>query len=406
MVRQILFVAALLFCFHIASAQSYLPVPGDTSGYTAGEFTVSDGAAIYNVPIDVSPGTAGFQPHLSFAYSSQGSNGIMGLGWSLEGLPIISRAAQTKAQDGAIQGITFTNADRFALNGERLVLVDTTQTYGASGTEYRTEQNAFSRIIASGIPASPHTFTVYDKAGLIYEFGNPLNNARSVLNNATIIHWLVNKVSDRFGNYYTIDYFQNAFTGEYYPTEIKYSGNSITGQLTYASIKFDYEARTDSVQRYINGSKMSSSNKRLKTIKCYMGTKLMEAYEFTYQYSPAGISQLISFRQCGRNGSCRTPTTFNWSNTGAPTFTVTNLGNIQQGAAANRLVSADLNADGVQDILKIVQIGNVTPFIANKSVSALSFDSTIINPSITVYTADKVMLADFNGDGREDFSGV
>jgi len=91
-------------------------------------------------------------PSLKLSYSSQNGNGILGMGWSLSGLLSIGRCAQSLAQDGQRGGITYnmTSAtDRFCLDGQRLVAVSN-GTYGADGMEYRTEIDAYSRIISHG----------------------------------------------------------------------------------------------------------------------------------------------------------------------------------------------------------------------------------------------------------------
>ena len=58
-------------------------------------------------------------------------------------------------------------SSRFCLDGQRLKVLSGA-TYGASGTEYRTEIESFQRVKASG---SPLNFTVEDKTGLIREYG-------------------------------------------------------------------------------------------------------------------------------------------------------------------------------------------------------------------------------------------
>src|SRR4029077_20351705 len=111
-----------------------------------GKFSVgTSGAATYNIPIAVPPGTAGLAPSLSLEYNSQGGNGLLGIGWSLGGLPSIGRCPRTVAQDGALGGINFDANDRFCLDGQRLVVIS--GTYGADGSEYRTEVDTFSKII-------------------------------------------------------------------------------------------------------------------------------------------------------------------------------------------------------------------------------------------------------------------
>ena len=61
-------------------------------GTIKGNFNVTPtGQAHYSIPIDVPPGTAGMTPALSIVYDSSSSNtrnGLLGAGFSLDGLSI------------------------------------------------------------------------------------------------------------------------------------------------------------------------------------------------------------------------------------------------------------------------------------------------------------------------------
>ncbi len=122
------------------------PSPTGTSaevGVTAGELSVSpSGAAVYVIPIAVPPGIKGIEPHLALTYSSQDSNGVAGFGWNLSGLSSITRIPSTKFHDGVIDPVDFDDLDRFALDGQRLLLKS--GSYGAPGSLYETE--IFSNI--------------------------------------------------------------------------------------------------------------------------------------------------------------------------------------------------------------------------------------------------------------------
>src|SRR5262245_48046657 len=115
------------------------PTPAAAQGMTLpGKFGVSGtGGAPYTIPIVVPPGTAGMIPSLSLTYTSQGANGLLGIGWSLDGLPSIGRCPKTLAQDGARGSIKYDANDRFCMDGQRLVVIS--GSYGADGSEYRTE---------------------------------------------------------------------------------------------------------------------------------------------------------------------------------------------------------------------------------------------------------------------------
>ena len=145
--------------------------PGTDSGYSPIEAGVSEtGAAQINIPIVVSPGTAGMQPKLSIGYSSQGGNGPLGLGFNLSGISAITRVARTVAQGGVKGGIAFDANDRYTFDGQRLIAIAGTD--GADGTEYRLEFDPSTRIFSRGIEeGSAQRWTVETKAGLTMRFG-------------------------------------------------------------------------------------------------------------------------------------------------------------------------------------------------------------------------------------------
>jgi hypothetical protein len=128
--------AALAIAGLVFTSQAFATI---TPGVMPGEFSVSEsGAANYQIPLAVPPGTAGMQPSLSLSYNSNSGNGVLGMGWTLGGLSVITRCPATKVQDGLIDGIDFDANDRFCIDGQRLIAIN--GTYGANHTEYRTEQ--------------------------------------------------------------------------------------------------------------------------------------------------------------------------------------------------------------------------------------------------------------------------
>ncbi len=72
-----------------------------------------DAVAALNIPL--SSGRNGFQPSLSLTYNSGGRNSVFGMGWSLQGIPIIGLSLK----DGYPK---YDGTDNFSFNGQELVL--------------------------------------------------------------------------------------------------------------------------------------------------------------------------------------------------------------------------------------------------------------------------------------------
>ncbi|HTL18103.1 MAG TPA: SpvB/TcaC N-terminal domain-containing protein, partial [Patescibacteria group bacterium] len=269
-------------------------------GSTPGEFAVGQsGAASYNIPIQVPPGINGMAPTLSFQYNSQVHNGLLGLGWNLAGLSYITRCPSTIAQGGVIDGVDFDSNDKFCLDGQRLKKLaspnDTgTDSYG-SYTEYRTDVDIFSRVRSYGTAGSgPASFRVWTKSGRLMEYGVASSPNDELLNSAAspasrveakglsdVLVWALNKAIDTSGNYMTISYTEDAATGEFRVKQIDYTGNAGQSLSTYASVRFGYESRTDSILRYISGSK-NKTTQRLTNVTTYVSSTVVKDYRLSY----------------------------------------------------------------------------------------------------------------------------
>jgi hypothetical protein len=400
-----------------------------------GNFAVnSNGAATYDIAIAVPPGTAGMVPSLKLSYSSQNGNGILGVGWTLSGLPSVSRCAQTFAQDHVRGAVTFAATDRFCMDGQRLVAINGGG-YGADGTEYRTEIDSYSRIISHGTTGTGLTwFEVHTKSGQIMQFGNTSNSLILTAANGTARNWALNRVSDTKGNYFTVTYvnnlsqINNVWTSEAYPSRIDYTGNSNTGQGTYNSVQFFYATRPDVINVYQAGI-LAQTTVQLTDIKTYAGATLVSDYKINYQQSlSTRASEIISVTACAADGSCLPATAVNWLTGGtAGTFTpitnatvspktTQNAFGIAIGATAvggsydYYTMVGDFNGDGLTDF---ALVGTKPPpasgtgiyaFLSNGDGTFRQVNSTI-NAGLgqPVSGNDYSSTGDFDGDGRSDF---
>lgn len=394
-----------------AAAQS-----GSVVGMISGEFNVSpSGAATYSIPITVPPGTAGMEPDLSIQYSSQGQNGLLGIGWSLGGLSAISRCPASLVHDGRIDPVDFDSLDRLCLDGQRLV--STGSNYGKSGNEYRTEIDSYSRIkqYQDDINGAIPWFTVETKSGLTYRYG--LDDAAFKINTRhgfrTFV-WAVKRIDDTFGNYIEFNY-ERDNSGEYYLDRIDYTGNRDQGTLPYASVRFLYENRNDTSERYIaDGNERIRSVLRLEKIQTYNEEYKVREYILSYEYGEAtGRSRLIQIDECSNNGYCISPTQFTWSEK-QPGFLGPNQNfepsphdlTKSDGGVLSELI--DVNGDAVPDwILGVFEYGEGV-FIETLLSTLTGWNEQTANAYYlpTYHHVENAQVGEFgdvNGDGLVDW---
>ncbi|MBH5403168.1 hypothetical protein HZZ13_36045 [Bradyrhizobium sp. CNPSo 4010] len=387
------------------------PAPGIAGTMSVpGNFAVSPtGAATYSIPISVPPGVAGMMPALSLAYSSQSGNGPLGMGWTLSGLPSIGRCGRTLAQDGALGGVNYDANDRFCMNGQRLVAIS--GTYGADGTQYRTEIETFSKIISHGSEGSgPGWFEVRTKSGQIMEFGNTADSRILAQGKTSVRVWALARAGDSKSNYYTVTYTNDTANGQFYPSRIDYTGNTTAGSSPSNSVQFVYATRPDIIPQYQAGSRITTAY-RLTNVQAYAGSTLVSDYQLAYEQSgPANRSRMTSLTICDASNNCLPSTTFNW------TSTATTFGPMQtwiagyghdQGWGDNNThprTPVDVNGDGLPDV---VAFGGAGTYVSlNTGTSFGPMQTWIAGYGYDQGWGDNNthprMLVDVNGDGLPD----
>ncbi len=119
--RFVAIAAAVVLCVTASLPLRSAQATTTPVGTTPGSFNVANGAASYSIPITVPPGVNGLAPSLSLTYSSQGGNGLLGMGWGIGGLSVIHRCGATIEQDGFKGGVNYDANDKFCLDGQRLI---------------------------------------------------------------------------------------------------------------------------------------------------------------------------------------------------------------------------------------------------------------------------------------------
>jgi hypothetical protein len=279
---------------------------------TDGEFNVGkSGQASYTIQILTAPAGGNLVPEVSLGYSSGGGNGLVGYGWSLNGLGGISRCRQTLNQDDNAAPITWSAEDRFCLNGERL-LVDSQYSYGAVGATYKTELDSYVRITSvGGTTGHPDHFKVEHKNG-ITEFYGATNDAQYVLAPGRILTWALNRREDSAGNRITYLYTNDPDGQRIDRIEYAFDDNN----NSVANLEFIYEDRSDPISGYVAGPAYRTG-KRLKTIQSNSDGLQLREYRLHYNEgaaanAPDQLGRLTSIEECV-DSICLQPIEFEWS---------------------------------------------------------------------------------------------
>jgi RHS repeat-associated protein len=375
------------------------------------------GAATYTIPLLLPPGTAGTQPALALAYNSQAGNGLLGHGWSLSGVGSqISRCPQTPAQNGNIHAVDYTGSDRFCLDGQQLI-VASGDTYGADGSEYRTEVDGFDRITSYGVSTGgdPEWFEVETRAGLILRYGDwngGSTDARiEAQGKSQAVKWLLKQVEDRYGNYYKIGYTEDTANGEASPDFIQYTGNAeVSPALApYVQVDLEYETRTDVIPRYHHGSAARQS-KRIKNIKTYVDADSdgnFESGEWVRDYvlayteaGHAGAPRLETVTLCAPSG-CALPTNVDWTEERSgydPAPWQAWQGQAPATGALQKWV--DLNGDGRLDY---VTTNGATHYVSLGKADGSGYEAVQTWTAHALGTSGSEFFVDLNGDGKTDY---
>ncbi|TQV70787.1 hypothetical protein FKG94_20905 [Exilibacterium tricleocarpae] len=297
----------------------------DDVGAIAGQFRVDEsGSATYTIPIATLAGTAGVAPQISLNYSSQTGNGLLGKGWSLGGLSAITRCRQTLQQDGMAAPITWSDGDRFCLDGKRLLLTSA-GAYGSVGSTYKTEIDSFAKITAiGGTAGDPDHFKVERKDGSVSYYGATVDASLDI-EAGTTYSWALKQFNDSVGNPIVFDYLNDVDGHRISAIYYAYGQTVATATYTPAGtsttrLVFDYDLqdRPDIIGGYVTGHKLTV-RKRLKAIQSVNEGVTVRQYNLTYENLPTGnaankTSRLASVQECRTGNSDCLPaiTTFDW----------------------------------------------------------------------------------------------
>jgi len=188
---------------------------------------LSTGAATLRIPIPVPPGPGGLVPDLDLVYSSQGGDGIYGVGWSLL-LGEVGCSARFGIPD-------YENCARFELDGGLLTGPDATNSY-------HTKIESFARIERVGSEENA-SWRVTQVDGRTHYYGRSADSRVAAASGTA--SWLLDEIRDAHGNAITFHY-DEGDSGIRYASKIQYGNGT-------REIRFVYEGRPDRIHHYRGG---------------------------------------------------------------------------------------------------------------------------------------------------------
>jgi RHS repeat-associated protein len=315
------------------------------AGRTATTIDVSpSGAATYSVPIAVPPGISGVVPRIALVYNSQAGNGLAGYGWNLSGLSSITRIAPTIFHDDTVGGVKGNIHDRYALDGQRLILKS--GTYGADGAEYQTENYSNTKIISHGslgTDLGPQYFDVYYADGSHAVYGQDADS--------------------RTKTTYGINYMDNPQNIRISYTYTKANEVSIISQINYGAlstgtainqINFSYNNRYRNEQSYVGGTAIFQ-HQILNQIDVVGNSTGYRTYALTHStVTGLNYEQITSIQEISGDGTKSFEPIYFFYGDNYPSVTVTastdpHLSGVN--SVSSDVLTGDLNGNGKMDIV-------------------------------------------------------
>ncbi|MFL9543086.1 SpvB/TcaC N-terminal domain-containing protein, partial [Acinetobacter baumannii] len=394
------------------------------------------GVLSHSIPIIMPPSINGFIPQLSIGYNGQTSNGILGVGWSILGIPSVTRCNELK--NGKIftpatstiaeksQSIPFSSSC-FALNGQKLIKISP-DSAEIGKTEFRLESDDFSKVTIELEPNSTiaiKKFIVKQGNGVIQEFsaalkGNYKNSSGIYvenINDPVIYEWGLSSVKDINDNYWTVEY-QDLNKGLLYPKSIKYTGNKGALQpLTPAnSIDFEYMDRGENEKKtgYIENGSVRILDKKLSKISIKSNEQIKMQYNFEYENiddNTASTTRLKNISYCtyGIEKLCNSPTKIEWNSYGKDLITtpvrdmVEKIPNIDLSVGKQTIRMSTRKDVTIKELIYINKKDDSLKLYSSRvNPASASINTTLSHPSISGYSSWLLTTADINNDGIED----
>ena len=403
-------VAQIFFLFLIASqiAKAQEITTSVDVGSTPAQLSVSPtGAAIYSIPFALPPGIKDVMPKVGLSYASQGGNGLAGWGWNVSGLSSITRIPSTQFHDGVIDGVDGDQYDRFALDGERLVLVS--GRYGEDGSIYTTENQSNIQVEAKGQDNDgPTYFKVYYPDGSKAWYGSSSDSRNAV-------EWAIRKWEDV--RWISITYKYSSDGGLLQIAKISYGSKTESAHPN--TINFYYKTRSRpelTLMDYSDPSIYLGGGQFLEKVYALLRSNILERveikgkggvllrkYQLYHDQTSLGYDRVQAIQEYNGEGEAMPAIQFSYENTvdELKYYGTTDI-DYQFDIEEDDIASGDFNGDGHIDFMKFDKEDRSKIEVFDFKPKERRFGKTIIGIGDFLYAFPSITLGDL---GRLSRSG-
>lgn len=368
------------------------------------------GNATATIPIYCPSGRLGIKPSVNVVFNSQANSGILGKGWNITGMSVISRSGNNWHLDNGVQEtVKLSGTDKLTLDGQRLLLVQgVTNSFFIHNNVFRTEVDQFVKVTYKNVSGNEY-FEVDTKDGGKVFYGQSNNSQHKPDGSSNVLAWYISKSYDRNGNY--MEYFYSNTGGQILLTEIKYTGfdatingtktSSLAQENPFNKITFTYESTTHEGKQYVNGEKLVQ-NKRLQTIKTYADANLARTYSMEYTTDDIN-SYLSKITEKNGNGEAMHPVDITW--TPDASSDKTRVKKVIDSEKFPNKYYGDFDGDGKTDILMVS--GSLDPLkgelLNSPNFKIINYNGFEIKSGVINSTGiSSITVGDLNTDGTDD----
>jgi RHS repeat-associated protein len=277
----------------------------------------AQGTASTGLAIRIPAGRQGMQPSLALRYDSSGDNGLLGVGWSM---PVSAITVDTR------RGVPMyrNGRDSYVSDGQPIVPIEPGCT--AAACAYQPRVLGAPVRITRLLSGTTITWTVTDASGRTAHYGAQSNTRLCAPAGATTptlgaefgtpvdrcAAWLLEKVTDPFGNFVLYEYDEDSsvpattepWTQRYLKT-IRYTGHgdpAAPDVSPYYAVEFAYDAVRADVALSGRYGFLTKLRRRLTTISVNADSSLVRRYHLDYRTGDFGKSLLERVRMLGTDG--------------------------------------------------------------------------------------------------------